>query len=141
MNGVNKVILLGNVGNIYERSDDNFFKCSLATNNTYNKKDSDEKVTTTEWHNLVFFGKLSSIANKYLKKGDMIYIEGSLNTSSYEDKEGITRKSTSIKVNTLNMLPQKNKNNNDNDGNDAKYGDNFDDNCSKNDVNYEDVPF
>tara|TARA_Y100000992_G_scaffold197065_1_gene134105 strand:+ start:2143 stop:2547 length:405 start_codon:yes stop_codon:yes gene_type:complete len=94
MAGVNKVILLGNLGKDPEvrRLDDgrgvaNF---SLATSETYKKK-SGEKVTNTEWHNIVLWSPLADIAESYLKKGSQVYIEGKISNRSYEDKDGIKK--------------------------------------------------
>ena len=94
MAGVNKVILLGNLGKDPEvrRLDDgrgvaNF---SLATSETYKKK-SGEKVTNTEWHNIVLWSPLADIAENYLKKGSQVYIEGKISNRSYEDKDGIKK--------------------------------------------------
>ena len=94
MAGVNKVILLGNLGKDPEvrRLDDgrgvaNF---SLATSETYKKK-SGEKVTNTEWHNIVLWSPLADIAENYLKKGSQVYIEGKISNRSYEDKDGVKK--------------------------------------------------
>ena len=94
MAGVNKVILLGNLGKDPEvrRLDDgrgvaNF---SLATSETYKNK-SGEKVTNTEWHNIVLWSPLADIAENYLKKGSQVYIEGKISNRSYEDKDGVKK--------------------------------------------------
>ena len=94
MSGVNKVILLGNLGKDPEvrRLDDgrgvaNF---SLATSETYKNK-SGEKVTNTEWHNIVLWSPLADIAESYLKKGSQVYIEGKISNRSYEDKDGVKK--------------------------------------------------
>ena len=94
MSGVNKVILLGNLGKDPEvkRLDDgrgvaNF---SLATSETYKNK-SGEKVTNTEWHNIVLWSPLADIAENYLKKGSQVYIEGKISNRSYEDKDGVKK--------------------------------------------------
>ena len=94
MSGVNKVILLGNLGKDPEvrRLDDgrgvaNF---SLATSESYKNK-SGEKVTNTEWHNIVLWSPLADIAENYLKKGSQVYIEGKIANRSYEDKDGVKK--------------------------------------------------
>ena len=94
MAGVNKVILLGNLGKDPEvrRLDDgrgvaNF---SLATSETYKNK-SGEKVTNTEWHNIVLWSPLADIAENYLKKGSQVYIEGKISNRSYDDKDFIKK--------------------------------------------------
>ena len=94
MSGVNKAILLGNLGKDPElrRLDDgravaNF---SIATSETYKNK-SGEKVTNTEWHNVVLWTPLAEIAESYLKKGSQVYIEGKISNRSYEDKDGVKK--------------------------------------------------
>ena len=94
MAGVNKVILLGNLGKDPEikRLDNgrvvaNF---SLATGEVYKNKDGD-KITNTEWHNIVLWSPLAEIAENYLKKGSQVYIEGKISNRSYEDKEGVKK--------------------------------------------------
>jgi len=85
---VNKVILLGNVGKdpeVKEVGSNSVAKFSLATNETYTNK-SGEKVKNTEWHNIVFWGKVAEIIGKYVKKGDMLYVEGKIETRKHEDK-------------------------------------------------------
>ena len=94
MSGVNKAILLGNLGKDPEirRLDDgravaNF---SIATSESYKNK-AGEKVTNTEWHNVVLWSPLAEIAESYLKKGSQVYIEGKISNRSYEDKEGVKK--------------------------------------------------
>tara|TARA_Y100000996_G_scaffold308169_1_gene244863 strand:+ start:81 stop:494 length:414 start_codon:yes stop_codon:yes gene_type:complete len=94
MSGVNKAILLGNLGKDPEirRLDDgravaNF---SIATSESYKNK-AGEKVTNTEWHNIVLWSPLAEIAENYLKKGSQVYIEGKISNRSYEDKEGVKK--------------------------------------------------
>ena len=85
---VNKVILLGNVGKdpeVKEVGSNSVAKFSLATNETYTNKNG-EKVKNTEWHNIVFWGKVAEIIGKYVKKGDMLYVEGKIETRKHEDK-------------------------------------------------------
>ncbi len=105
--GVNKVILLGNVGADPEvKHLDNgtvLAKFRLATNETYKNKDN-ENVTTTEWHSIVFFGRQAEIVEKYVKKGDALYVEGSIRTRSYEDKDNNKKYFTEIKGNMMQML-------------------------------------
>ena len=107
MAGVNKVILLGNLGKDPEvrRLDDgrgvaNF---SLATSETYKKK-SGEKVTNTEWHNIVLWSPLADIAENYLKKGSQVYIEGKISNRSYEDKDGIKKYISEVVGRDLRLL-------------------------------------
>ncbi|MEO9965967.1 MAG: single-stranded DNA-binding protein [Reichenbachiella sp.] len=107
MAGVNKVILLGNLGKDPEvrhlengRAVANF---SIATSETYKNKQG-EKVTNTEWHNVVLWTPLAEIAEKYLNKGNQVYIEGKLTSRSYEDKEGVTRYITEVVGREMTLL-------------------------------------
>ena len=107
MAGVNKVILLGNLGKDPEvrRLDDgrgvaNF---SLATSETYKNK-SGEKVTNTEWHNIVLWSPLADIAENYLKKGSQVYIEGKISNRSYEDKDGVKKYISELVVREITLL-------------------------------------
>jgi single-strand DNA-binding protein len=79
---------------------------SLATTETY-KNQKGEKVTETQWHNLIIWGGLAEVAEKYLKKGKQIAVEGRLETNTYDDKEGNRKFYTQIKVNDLVMLDGK----------------------------------
>ena len=113
MAGVNKVILVGNLGKDPEiRHLDtgvavaNF---SLATTESYKNK-SGERVSNTEWHNVVLWRGLSDLAEKYLKKGNSVYIEGKISTRKWEDKEGNTRYSTDIIADKMTMLGSKSDN-------------------------------
>lgn len=85
---VNKAMILGHVGNDVEmhhfENGGSIGKVSIATNETYTDKTSGEKVTKTEWHNVVFRNKTAEIVEKYVKKGDQIFVEGKIQTRSYE---------------------------------------------------------
>ena len=107
---VNKVILVGNVGKDPEiRHLDtgvavaNF---SLATSETYTAKNG-EKVTTTEWHNIVLWRGLAEVAEKYVTKGRQLYIEGRIRTRTYDDKDGNKKYITEIYGDTMQMLGTK----------------------------------
>ena len=106
----NKVQLIGNLGNAPEvkttESGKKLARFSVATNESY-RNAKGEKVTETTWHNLVAWGKVADIAEKYLSKGKEIAIEGKLVNSSYTDKEGIKRYSTEVQVNEILMLGSK----------------------------------
>ena len=106
----NKVQLIGNLGNKPEiitlDSGKKLAKFSIATNETY-KNAQGEKITNTEWHNLVAWGKTAEIAENYLEKGKEIAIEGKLTTRSYDDKDGNKRYITEIIVNELLLLGAK----------------------------------
>lgn len=108
MAGVNKVILVGNLGKDPEvRSLDSGAKVasfSLATTESYKDRNTGERKDVTEWHNIVLWRGLAEIAEKYLNKGSQVYIEGKLQTRSYEDKEGNTRYTTEIVGLNMTML-------------------------------------
>jgi len=110
MAGVNKVILIGNLGKDPEiRHLDNgvaVANFSLATTESYTNKQGD-RVNQTEWHNIVLWRGLADIAEKYLKKGNSVYIEGKISTRKWEDKEGIARYSTDIIADKMTMLGAK----------------------------------
>ena len=113
----NKVQLIGNLGadpEVKELTDGKTVaKLSLVTKDTY-KKASGEKVTETQWHNLVAWGKTAEIAGKYLRKGNRVAISGKLSNRTYEDKKGIKRYVTEIVVDELLMLGDKPPDNNKN---------------------------
>ena len=104
---INKVILLGNVGKDPEiRHLDNnvtVASFSLATSETYKNK-SGEKVTNTEWHNIVVWRGLAEVVEKYVKKGSQIYVEGRIRSRSWDDKEGNKRYTTEIFCDNLQLL-------------------------------------
>mgnify|MGYP000128462223 FL=1 len=107
MSGVNKAILLGNLGKDPElrKLDDgravaNF---SIATSETYKNK-AGEKVTNTEWHNVVLWSPLAEIAENYLKKGSQVYIEGKISNRSYEDKDGVKKYVSEVVGRDLRLL-------------------------------------
>lgn len=105
--GVNKVILVGNLGadpdTRYSASGSAVTRVSIATSERWKDKQTGEQQERTEWHRVVFFGRLAEIAAEYLRKGSQVYIEGSLRTSSYE-KEGQKHYSTDIIANEMQML-------------------------------------
>lgn len=107
--GINKVILVGNVGKDpevqYIREDVPVAKFTLATSETY-KDNNGQKVTTTEWHNIVAWRSTAKIVEQYIKKGSQLYIEGKITSRSYE-KDGVTRYFTEIVANKIQMLDRK----------------------------------
>ena len=107
----NKVQLIGNLGmNPEIKTFDGgkkLAKVSIATNETY-KNAKGEKVTDTQWHNLVVWGKLAEVVEKFLKKGSEVAVEGKLLNRNYTDKEGVKRYITEIQVNELLILDSKN---------------------------------
>lgn len=115
MASVNKVILVGNLGKDPEvrhfENGGSLARFPIATSETYIKKDTNEKVTQTEWHTIVTRGGLASkVVEPYLKKGNSVYIEGRLRTRSWEDKDGVTRYTTEIMCDSLEMLGKKSDN-------------------------------
>ncbi|MBK6975531.1 MAG: single-stranded DNA-binding protein [Sterolibacteriaceae bacterium] len=108
MASVNKVILIGNLGRDpetrYAASGDQICTVSLATTDTWKDKQTGEKKEATEWHRVVFFGRLAEIAGQYLKKGSQVYVEGGLRTRKWQDKEGHDRYTTEIRGDEMKML-------------------------------------
>jgi single-strand DNA-binding protein len=104
---VNKVILIGNVGRDpeirYLDKDVAVARFSLATSESYTAKNG-EKVTTTEWHNVVVWGGLVKVVEPYVKKGDKLYLEGRIRTRAWDDKDGNKRYTTEINVDSMEML-------------------------------------
>lgn len=113
MASVNKVILVGNLGRDpevrYLPSGDAVVNISIATTDKWKDKQTGEAKETTEWHKVNFFGKLAEIVGQYLKKGSTIYIEGSIHTRKYTDKNGAEKYSTEIKGTSMQMLGGKNE--------------------------------
>ncbi|MET3106331.1 single-strand DNA-binding protein [Oxalobacteraceae bacterium GrIS 2.11] len=108
MASVNKVIILGNLGRDpetrYMPSGDAMTTISIATTDSWKDKATGEKKETTEWHRVTFFGKLAEIAGQYLKKGSSVYVEGSLRTRKYTDKDGVEKYATDIRADSMQML-------------------------------------
>ena len=107
MASINKVILIGNLGRDPETrflpSGSAVANISVATTDTWKDKTSGEKKEATEWHRVVFFGRLAEIVGEYLKKGSQVYVEGRLQTRKYE-KDGQDHYSTEIIADTMKML-------------------------------------
>lgn len=110
MAGVNKVILVGNLGKDPEvrhlENGATVANFSIATSETYKDKNG-ERQTQTEWHNIVLWRGLAEIAEKYLRKGNQVYIEGKLRTRSWVDKDGVTRYTTEVVGDNMTMLGSK----------------------------------
>ena len=107
--GVNKVIIVGNLGRDpevrYMPSGQATASVAIATTEAWKDKTTGEKQERTEWHRVVFFGRLAEIAGEYLKKGSQVYVEGSLRTNKWQDKAtGQDRYTTEIIANDLQML-------------------------------------
>lgn len=107
MASVNKVILIGNLGRDpeirYMPSGDAVANLRIATTDKF-KDRSGEQQEVTEWHSVAFFGKQAEICGQYLKKGSQVYVEGSLRTRKWQDKEGRDRYTTEIQANEMQML-------------------------------------
>jgi single-strand DNA-binding protein len=110
MRGVNKVILIGNLGKDpelrYLPSGGPVVKFSLATGARWKDKDG-QLQERTDWHNIVAFGRTAEVCNEYLKKGSPIYVEGRIQTRSYDDRDGNKRWMTEIIAQSVNMLGRK----------------------------------
>ncbi|MHB1513073.1 MAG: single-stranded DNA-binding protein [Acidiferrobacter sp.] len=106
--GINKVILVGNLGRDpeirYVPNGGAVANLNIATSESWRDKGTGEKQERTEWHRVVFFGKLAEVAGEYLKKGAQIYVEGRLQTRKWQDKSGQDRYTTEIVGNDLQML-------------------------------------
>ncbi len=106
--GVNKVILIGNLGADpevrYMPSGGAVANVRLATTDSWKDKQSGERQEQTEWHQVVFFGRLAEIAGEYLKKGSKLYVEGRLRTRKWQDKSGTDRYTTEIVAGDMQML-------------------------------------
>ncbi|MBF8269957.1 MAG: single-stranded DNA-binding protein [Gammaproteobacteria bacterium] len=106
--GINKVILIGNLGNDpevrYTASGAAVANVNIATSESWKDKETGEQQDRTEWHRIVFFGRLAEIVAEYLKKGSQIYVEGRLQTRKWQDKEGHDRYTTEIVAGEMQML-------------------------------------
>lgn len=111
MASLNKVSLIGHLGRDpetrYLPDGTAITNASLATSESWTDKTTGEKKEATEWHRINFFGKLAEIAGQYLKKGALIYVEGSLRTRKWQDKDGNDRYTTEIRADTMKMLGEK----------------------------------
>jgi len=105
MSSGNTVILVGNLGDDpetrYAPSVDVFCNIRIATTDTWRDKATGEKKEATEWHRVVFFGKVAEIAGQYLKKGSSVYIEGRLQTRKWQDQEGRDQDTTDIRADQM----------------------------------------
>ncbi len=114
MAGVNKVILVGNLGKDpevrYLEGGTAVANFTLATSETYKDKGGN-RIEQTEWHNVVVWRGLAEIAEKYLRKGSMVYVEGKLRTRQWEDKDGVKRYTTEIIADNMTMLGGKKEEN------------------------------
>ncbi|WHZ10103.1 MAG: Single-stranded DNA-binding protein [Burkholderiaceae bacterium] len=108
MASVNKVIIVGNLGRDPEvrsfPSGDRVANVTIATTDKWKDKQSGEMREATEWHRVVFGGRLAEIVEQYLRKGSQVYVEGSLRTRKWTDKDGIEKYTTEIRADTMQML-------------------------------------
>lgn len=108
---LNKVMLIGHLGDEvkmhYFEGGGCIGRFPLATNETYTSKQTNERITNTEWHNIVVRNKAAEICEKYLSKGDKVYIEGRLKTRKWQDEKGNDRYSTEIQCNDFTFLTTK----------------------------------
>lgn len=111
---LNKVMLIGHLGDAvkmhYFEGGGCIGRFPLATNETYTSKQTNERVTSTEWHNIVVRNKAAEICEKYLSKGDKVYIEGRIKTRKWQDDKGMDRYSTEIQCLDFTFLTTKNEN-------------------------------
>lgn len=123
--GINKVILIGNIGNDpevrYTPNGNAVANVSLATSEVWKDRQSGDQQERTEWHRVVFFNRLGEIAGEYLRKGSKIYVEGSLRTRKWQDKNGHDRYTTEIVANEMQMLDSKGSSQGDSEGYSSKY--------------------
>ena len=108
MASVNKVIIVGNLGRDPEirtfPSGDQVANVTIATTDKWKDKQSGEMKEATEWHRVVFNGRLAEIAGQYLRKGSQVYVEGSLRTRKWTDQSGVEKYSTEIRADQMQML-------------------------------------
>ena len=108
MASVNKVIIVGNLGRDPEMrsfpSGDRVANVTIATTDRWKDKTSGEMKEATEWHRVVFNGRLAEIAGEYLRKGSQVYLEGSLRTRKWTDKDGVEKYTTEIRADEMKML-------------------------------------
>ena len=108
MASVNKVIIVGNLGRDPEMrsfpSGDQVANVTIATTDKWKDKQSGEMKEATEWHRIVFNGRLAEIVGQYLRKGSQVYVEGSLRTRKWTDKDGIEKYTTEIRADQMQML-------------------------------------
>jgi len=112
--GINKVILVGNLGNDpevrYGANGAAIANITVATSDSWKDKNTGEQVEKTEWHRVVGFNRVGEIMGEYLKKGSKVYIEGKLQTRKWQDKDGQDRYTTEIVANEMQMLDGKGDN-------------------------------
>ena len=142
--GVNKVILVGNLGQKpemrYTATQSAVANLSVATTESWKDKESGEMRDKTEWHRVVYFGKLAEIVEKYLDKGSSVYIEGKLQTRKWQDKNGADRWTTEIVGSELTMLGSRSTSSNNSSDFDQSES-HFPDNDAGEGLTDDDIPF
>ena len=143
--GVNKVILVGNLGQKpdmkYTQSNTAVANLSLATSESWKDKDSGDLKTKTEWHRVVYFGKLAEIAEQYLDKGSKVYVEGKLQTRKWQDQSGNDRYTTEVLGQELTMLDSRGDSSGSSFGNNNSGMSEEDVNQDNGEFSEEDIPF
>jgi single-strand DNA-binding protein len=142
---INKVILIGHLGDEvkmhYFEGGNAIGRFPIATNETYTNRQTGEKVTTTEWHNIVVRNKLAEICEKYLSKGDKVYVEGRIKTRQWEGEDGSKRYTTEIHVVDMTFLTTKKELNAPVPQMDAKPPEPSNQDVAKNENEEDDLPF
>ena len=142
---LNKVMLIGHLGEDikmhYFEGGNCIGRFQLATNEVYINKSTSEKITSTEWHNLVVRNKAAEICEKYLSKGDKIYVEGRIKSRQWQGEDGVTRNTVEIQVTEFTFLSNKkeNESNKQNQVTELPKNTNFD--ASNNGLPINDLPF
>ena len=130
MASVNRAIIIGNLGRDpelrYLPSGEAVANLAIATTEKYKDK-TGQMVEATEWHRVSFFGKIAEVCGQYLKKGSQVYIEGSIRTRKYTDKEGVERYATEIRGDRMQMLGSKNTGSEDDNRKSPSAGNGFSD--------------
>ena len=141
MASLNKVMLMGHLGDEVKmhffEGGNSIGRFTIATNESYTKKSTGERITTTEWHNIVVRNKLAEICEKYLSKGDLVYVEGRIKTRQWNDDSDNKRYTTEIQVVDLQFIKTKKKNNSKNEVNPSANKENTDSSS----VEEDDLPF
>ena len=141
---LNKVMLIGNLGDVVKlhRFEDGgcIGRFPIATNENYTNKVTGEKVSNTEWHNVVVRNKAAEICEKYLNKGDKIYVEGKIKTRKWQSEDGVQRYSTEIHVNEFNFLSNKTEGNSMNSSS-SEVPPSFNESTTPSDDQVDDLPF
>ena len=143
--GINKVIIIGNLGADpevrYTPNGNAVTNLNIATTTNWRDRQSGEMQEKTEWHRIVMFNRLAEVSGEYLKKGSKIYIDGSLRTRKWQDKNGQDRYTTEIIANEMQMLDSRSNNTNDNNGFDNSSQQSNHATAGSSEDFYDDIPF